>query len=259
MQTLSMGLGGSGDAPKASLIAWERITQRKADGGLGWMPLVVKARALMIKNMIKLMSDSSAEWIALARSLILRTLRSGRYQRERRQWQVQDALMLIPMTKIKGSRTLTRMGAAWNKVRKLIYWSDDGNELPEHMTLEQGMHLMTWGHPDRLTEYRKITRMLRRAKITTVQEGKDAAVNNRTWKDDGGKVGWELSTKEWTGRLGEGREFSLYLSNKWDVADSAQDWRKRWDTLWKVPMAEGLDLAATAKRLFYRHESERLG
>ncbi|KAL3682870.1 hypothetical protein R1sor_000892 [Riccia sorocarpa] len=41
--------------PRASLVAWERITQAKSDGGLGWSPLRDKARAVQIKNLVKVM------------------------------------------------------------------------------------------------------------------------------------------------------------------------------------------------------------
>ncbi|KAL3692054.1 hypothetical protein R1sor_005705 [Riccia sorocarpa] len=95
---------------KSSMVAWERITQVKQDGGLGWTPLTVKARALHVKNLMKVMLGSTAEWAMLAR-----TLRTGWYQRERRQWSVPEVFLLLHLTKIQGSRTLTRMWGGWNK------------------------------------------------------------------------------------------------------------------------------------------------
>ncbi|KAL3695930.1 hypothetical protein R1sor_010006 [Riccia sorocarpa] len=64
------------DHPKAPMIIGERISQGRKDGGLGWVPLQVKARALQVKNLMKIMMGAQAEWVHLAKSLILRTLRS---------------------------------------------------------------------------------------------------------------------------------------------------------------------------------------
>ncbi|KAL3688477.1 hypothetical protein R1sor_014786 [Riccia sorocarpa] len=66
------------DHPKAAMIAWERVSQDRKDSGLGWVPLQVKARALQVKNLVKIMMGAQAEWVHLAKSLILRTLRSSR-------------------------------------------------------------------------------------------------------------------------------------------------------------------------------------
>ncbi|KAL3701463.1 hypothetical protein R1sor_019485 [Riccia sorocarpa] len=72
-------------SPKASLIAWERLAGVKELGGLGWSQFKHKAQAMYIRNVLKVIQDSKAEWINLAHNLILRTLRKGKYQRERRQ------------------------------------------------------------------------------------------------------------------------------------------------------------------------------
>ncbi|KAL3684703.1 hypothetical protein R1sor_002725 [Riccia sorocarpa] len=141
------------DNPNVSLVAWERITQSRSDGGLGWTALKIKPRCCRLKNMVKLMSESNAEWMMLARSLILRTLRSGGYQRERQQWRVSDALLLTSLTKIKGSRTLTRMVMAWNTMKKKLKWDDTWNEVPAHRTIEQGIGLLHWVTGKRLQVY----------------------------------------------------------------------------------------------------------
>ncbi|KAL3684967.1 hypothetical protein R1sor_002989 [Riccia sorocarpa] len=61
--------------PKAALVAWERIAQGREAGGLGWTPLIVKAKALQLRNLMKIMAGANAEWCSLAKSLVLRTLR----------------------------------------------------------------------------------------------------------------------------------------------------------------------------------------
>ncbi|KAL3689287.1 hypothetical protein R1sor_015596 [Riccia sorocarpa] len=72
-------------SPKASVIAWERLSQCKDMGGLGWTQIKVKAQVQYIKNVLKVVKGDATEWVSLAKNLILRTLRKGKYQRERRQ------------------------------------------------------------------------------------------------------------------------------------------------------------------------------
>ncbi|KAL3689026.1 hypothetical protein R1sor_015335 [Riccia sorocarpa] len=170
------------DHPRASMVAWERITQHKKDGGLGWTPLMIKARALQIRNVVKIMMGLMAEWAILARSLILRTLRTGSNQRERRQWSVSEAFLLAAITKVQGSRTLTRMLTGWNQVRKKIRWDDRCRLIPGHLTLDQGIQLKHWGDRAQISRMQQITGMLRRAGISTLEEGAEATVNYGSWR-----------------------------------------------------------------------------
>ncbi|KAL3675831.1 hypothetical protein R1sor_025779 [Riccia sorocarpa] len=68
--------------PKTSLIAWERIAQEKGKGGLGWTSFKNMADALNVRLVGRILEGGNTEWIQLARSFILRTLRKGSYQRE---------------------------------------------------------------------------------------------------------------------------------------------------------------------------------
>ncbi|KAL3686774.1 hypothetical protein R1sor_013083 [Riccia sorocarpa] len=95
--------------PKTSLIAWERIAQTKHNGGLGWTRFKEKSDALNVRLVGRILEGEDVEWIHLARSFILRTLRRGSYQRECRQWTTREGLLLFPLTKIAGSPTLTRI------------------------------------------------------------------------------------------------------------------------------------------------------
>ncbi|KAL3682895.1 hypothetical protein R1sor_000917 [Riccia sorocarpa] len=74
--------------PKTALVAWDRIAQRKQDGGLNWSRFRDKAAAMHIKCILGIVEGEETEWAQLARSLILRTMREGSYQRERCQWAV---------------------------------------------------------------------------------------------------------------------------------------------------------------------------
>ncbi|KAL3686736.1 hypothetical protein R1sor_013045 [Riccia sorocarpa] len=104
-------------SPKTALISWDRISQPKQNGGLGWVPIRDRAKAFHIKILAQLLLGSEAEWAVLAKNLVLRTLRSGQYQQERRQWSLAEGLIFLPGTKINGSPTLSRMMQSWKTIR----------------------------------------------------------------------------------------------------------------------------------------------
>ncbi|KAL3679018.1 hypothetical protein R1sor_021974 [Riccia sorocarpa] len=105
-------------SPKQSLVVWERIAQSKEKGGLGWTRFKDMADALNVGLVSRILEGGNDEWIQLAKSFILRTLRQGSYQRECSQWSVQEGLLLLPLTKVNGSPTLSRMLRSWYRARR---------------------------------------------------------------------------------------------------------------------------------------------
>ncbi|KAL3679980.1 hypothetical protein R1sor_022936 [Riccia sorocarpa] len=128
-------------SPKSSLVAWERVAQPKLKGGLGWDFLQDKADALNVRLVEQIIRGSDAEWVQLARSFILRTLRKGSYQRERIQWPLQESMTLLPLTKVDGSPTLSRILASWYKVRKRLSWSSSSSEIGKELSWTQVLTL----------------------------------------------------------------------------------------------------------------------
>ncbi|KAL3675746.1 hypothetical protein R1sor_025694 [Riccia sorocarpa] len=260
--------------PKVSLVAWERITQRKEDGGLGWTSLREKAMALQVRNIIKVITESNAEWTKLARHSSYAT----KWKISTGETAVASGRCSTSISKINGSRTLTRMLTAWNRIRKKLAWDNGYNEIPDHLTLEQGLHLMLWGNKEGVTRLQRATGIIRKASINTVQEGKTLLENNGSWLDalaangqfpdeqekrdiqqieswlrtktlvskdlircegwkwasDGEKVVWNIATKDWMTRVRDRKVFSAYLNSKWRVDDSEQTWTTRWVSLWRA-------------------------
>ncbi|KAL3699764.1 hypothetical protein R1sor_017786 [Riccia sorocarpa] len=62
---------------KHALIAWERIAQEHEKGELGWTSFRNMADALSVRLLGRILEDGNSEWIHLARSFILKTLRRG--------------------------------------------------------------------------------------------------------------------------------------------------------------------------------------
>ncbi|KAL3675581.1 hypothetical protein R1sor_025529 [Riccia sorocarpa] len=246
--------------PKAALIAWERITQSKVNGGIGLTQLKDRAQAMYVKNMVKILSGHNAEWVGLAKNLILRTLRKGSYQRERRQWRLADSLFLLRIWKIKSSGLLTRMCQAWCKMWKKIKWDDRSREIPRHLTVAQGVHLMTWDNAARFKEMQSIVAVLRKAGITTIIHGKEILNNQQSWQD----------------RLGETRIFLEELEaqklrelERWTVSKQLVDKQLRetkgwvWkedgaEVFWEAPTNEWVQRIGT-KEHYSDYLDEKLG
>ncbi|KAL3684504.1 hypothetical protein R1sor_002526 [Riccia sorocarpa] len=123
--------------PKHALVAWERIAQEKLNGGLGWTSFRTMSDALNVRLIGRILEGGSAEWIQLARSFILRTLRKGSYQRECSQWTVHESLVFLPLTRIDGSPTLSRIVGSWYKMMKQLRWKSEEGELDRSMSILQ--------------------------------------------------------------------------------------------------------------------------
>ncbi|KAL3683686.1 hypothetical protein R1sor_001708 [Riccia sorocarpa] len=123
--------------PKHALVAWERIVQSKEGGGLGWTRFKDMSDAMNTRLVCRLLEGGDAEWLQLAKSFILRTLRRGTYKRECCQWSVQECLLLLPMTKVDGSATLSRMLRSWHRTRTKLNWQTERGELDGRMSMLQ--------------------------------------------------------------------------------------------------------------------------
>ncbi|KAL3695071.1 hypothetical protein R1sor_008722 [Riccia sorocarpa] len=178
--------------PKSSLIAWERLAQARNFGGMGWVPLKVKAQALQVRRVVQIITGENTEWIQLARSLVLRTLRRGQYQRDRVQWKTEDGIILSPINKVRGSKLLSRRGIFMEEV--------------DNVRLQQ---IEEWVCSKEL-----------------VGKKLHEAAGWR-WRDNVEAFKWEQPTKFWIGKLLLAKDFSEYLNGKWGITDSQQSWARR--------------------------------
>ncbi|KAL3684172.1 hypothetical protein R1sor_002194 [Riccia sorocarpa] len=163
--------------PKHALIVWERIAQEKRGGGLEWTSFKIMADALHTRLIGRILEDDNTEWTHLARSFILRTLRRGAYQREAMQWTLQECIILLPLTKIDGSPTLTRIMGSWYRTRKRLRWASSGGEIDKRMTLLQIKALQQIAKGTRVLSVAsgKELGLLRRVHITNIEEAMEAS------------------------------------------------------------------------------------
>jgi hypothetical protein len=84
---------------KRPLIAWDKITQPKLEGGLELHSLREQSQLLKIRNVSKLIKNCEAEWVWMASDIISRSLNTGANRKETRGWSVPEFLLLDPPTK----------------------------------------------------------------------------------------------------------------------------------------------------------------
>lgn len=100
--------------PKKAIIAWEEITRPKGEGGMEIRPFKKQAKALKMRNVAQLIKGHQTEWMAIPRWSIQQSLKIEGKKKERKHWEVVDALLLDPDIKITGSPTLSRLLKGWS-------------------------------------------------------------------------------------------------------------------------------------------------
>ncbi|KAL3675225.1 hypothetical protein R1sor_025173 [Riccia sorocarpa] len=210
--------------PKHALIAWERLAQEKKRGGISWTSFKVMADALSVRLMGRILEGGNAEWIHLARSFILRTLRRGSYQRECQQWSLQECLLLLPFTRVDGSPTLTRLLGSWFRARKKLQWNSVGGELDERMSILQvkAVYQIAQRRGVGSLQLGRELGVLRRNRITTLAEALQAIGGKKdimdlhgwSWEAQSGEFRWIRTTREWRTSFTKGKDFCVKLEEQ---------------------------------------------
>ncbi|KAL3677441.1 hypothetical protein R1sor_027389 [Riccia sorocarpa] len=185
------------------------------------------------------MTGGTAEWIQLARSLILRTLRKGAYQRERMQWSVQESMILLPLTKVDGSPTLSRILYIWYKVRKRLGWTSSGSEIGRTLTVTQALILKNLEQQVGVRE-EDILRVLEEEEVWLqrhqMEDKSIMELKGWKWGGEGGEFKWFRSTREWILFLGQQKSFSDVMDEKWNQQSNLLTWKQRWGNLWDATL-----------------------
>jgi hypothetical protein len=125
---------------KTPLVAWNKITQSKCQGGLGLHPLMEQAQLLKFWNVSKLMEGQDRDWIAMARDLIRRSLNTGPNRLETKEWLLQEFLLFDPEVSIQ-SKTLRYVLAGWQLARKQLQLEVGDSRISKSLSIEQAFRL----------------------------------------------------------------------------------------------------------------------
>ncbi|KAL3680197.1 hypothetical protein R1sor_023153 [Riccia sorocarpa] len=174
--------------PKTSLIAWERVAQSRRNGGLGWTRFRLKAEALQIRCLVKILTGEDKEWRQLAKALSFGHIERERIREKDGSGGFEEGVLLGNLSKIKGSPTLSRMFTGWRKILK----KNQGTSWLQKMN-SAGIF------PDNEDRFliERIEGWIRRNRIG---KGQLMLSSCWKWKDKEGHFTWENTTAEWIQR-----------------------------------------------------------
>ncbi|KAL3701396.1 hypothetical protein R1sor_019418 [Riccia sorocarpa] len=221
----------------------------KQDGGLNWSRFRDKAAAMHIKCILRIVKGEETEWAQLARSLILRTMREGSYQRERCQWAVEDLLLVSSIQRIKGSPTLSRMLRIWNRVKKGL--AVKGEYLQAILALrkaginniqeggcvhERGeswlIRLRVQGiFPEEHIQGR-ILELENWARLKGTPQLKLVETGGWKWRDGTTGFTWNCGVRGWMTQICKRQNFDAELDRRWKTRSEQGEWGHRWNRLW---------------------------
>ncbi|KAL3678974.1 hypothetical protein R1sor_021930 [Riccia sorocarpa] len=263
-RTYLWGISKTGTS-KVPLIAWAEVQRGKHAGGLGLADFRTTSKALRLKQIAKMFTHPDEDWIGAAEQLIRSTNSRGRDARERRDWLLQEVLLLNHPIKIPKAPTLTGLLEAWKLARgKLIL--DDQYVVSKCWQTSKILKLAISQKWITQEEYQSSTNVLRREGIQTAEEWKrwsevnTGEAENRTkalgrslcrpgdeeikiqdmdwkWRPKTKEyTGWNQPTGIWKALLSMQANSSARLNSKWSRQESDRKWGKRLKKLWHSPL-----------------------
>jgi hypothetical protein len=141
--------------PKMPLVAWNKITTSKLEGGLGITSFKVQARNLKLKFISKLTDQGPQEWGHMLSTIIQNSLKHGILRKETKFWTVQEYLILFPPVHIF-SRIGRCLMSSWKRVQPKLWLNREKSSIPKHSSILQLYLLSLQGSTFDNVEYREM-------------------------------------------------------------------------------------------------------
>ncbi|KAL3695157.1 hypothetical protein R1sor_008808 [Riccia sorocarpa] len=254
-------------ANKISLIAWNEIQKGKHEGGLGMHDFIMTSKALRSKQMGKMFTANDEEWTWAAEQLIRSVKAKGKEARERRDWSIQEILILQSPSKVPAAPTASGLLNVWKTLRRKL-------ELDQNSLMDAGMrtnkYLKLAESQSWLSREEKVTcqQMLHTTNCTTLSDWKRWSQQNNTGRDhiarrtgdklnitsaEGEKIedldwkwrpktkeyrGWNQPTKVWKALMREQSTSAHRFNKKWARNESDRKWGKRLRNVWRSPFPD---------------------
>jgi acyl-CoA-binding protein len=141
-------LWGSNEAgnPKIPLVAWNRLTKPKPQGGLGLVNFQSQSQMMKLRFVTKILQNHNSAWVDIAQQHIREALRHGPYRQQVKLWTCQEYLLLQPSVHLK-SAALRSLMKGWKLVLPALKLKVTETHLPHSMTLLQLYYLFLQGSP----------------------------------------------------------------------------------------------------------------
>ncbi|KAL3682470.1 hypothetical protein R1sor_000492 [Riccia sorocarpa] len=244
--------------PKKAIVAWRRLAQEKARGGVGIRLFAERAQALQMRHACSILEGKDVEWVRIARRIMLTKLRIGPQKRERSGWDCSDAMLLLPAWRMPDIPTLDKILKTWFFARKFLQFDSSHLKLPADLPVRSLRVIWAMQEKPENEGFTWTESEARRNKISTVGElvinarigGGVAQILASTFPDllswlvsmrtsdhklvegegwmwlQGGKVerGWSASASFWLKRLGEKLWVWRILQHGFPTLDCAKKW-----------------------------------
>jgi hypothetical protein len=105
----------SGGQAKVPLVAWSRICQPYAEGGLGMLDFKTQAQVFKLQFFAGILGMHNADWVHLACAEMRASLKKGVLKKETKFWMVSEYLLLQPPVKFT-SKIIQCLLKSWSAV-----------------------------------------------------------------------------------------------------------------------------------------------
>ncbi|KAL3690752.1 hypothetical protein R1sor_004403 [Riccia sorocarpa] len=129
-----------------------------------------RARALQMRYATAILEDRQVEWVWICKRWIRFKLISGSFQRERRRWSCQDAMLLMEGLRLPEAPTVHRILQGWFTTKKILRCSKDAFELPRELTIGALKYIWRLQDKENSTVWPKIEEAARHQKVCQLKE-----------------------------------------------------------------------------------------
>ncbi|KAL3700841.1 hypothetical protein R1sor_018863 [Riccia sorocarpa] len=128
--------------PKKPLVSWKWLLRPKDQGGLGFMSFAGRVRVLQMRYLADILtryladilSGRQVEWADMVRCMLQVKLRIGPNKVERRNWEPEDALLLLSAFRFPEALTVDKLLRSWFFFKKKLC-------LPPTFTCPKVLHI----------------------------------------------------------------------------------------------------------------------
>jgi hypothetical protein len=97
---------------KSPLVAWSKITNSKAYGGLGVIDFQRQARFFKLRFLSQILAGHQSKWVQLVTAEFTKVLQKGPYKEDLRTWTSSEFLLLMPEIKLT-SKVVCSLLTSW--------------------------------------------------------------------------------------------------------------------------------------------------
>jgi hypothetical protein len=145
----------AGGQAKVPLVAWSKICQPKAEGGLGMVDFRQQVQVFKLRFISGILGMHNADWVHLVSAEIEAGLNRGRLRKDLKFWTVSEFLLCRPPVEFK-SRMVRCLLKSWDAVWPRLQLTPEGSEITWNLSILHVYCLFRKGQEFSIPEYRRL-------------------------------------------------------------------------------------------------------